>query len=239
MQLQLLPQLWQATTASACNPDCASALDLSDIAVLGEIAALPPSSPVKPDRIIVTTCSSQKDCPRRPIAAPLQSLLSMVKMIVVLTCEQANSRSCQHMPEQTSAIVWRESQPLPHDHGPEQQCSQPQAQIQPSTQSLFAITMQMITQGKDKTFAVHYITSLRSALLVTKLISLTQATNMNSNGSGTVTAILWSTLVAISHSTQQQHNQETGSAGKPNLPLNKVMKQHKGMQKVLTRPAQC
>ena len=83
MQLQLLPQLWQATTASACNPDCASALDLSDVAVLGEIAALPPSSPVKPDRIIGTTCSSQKDCPRRPIAAPLQSLLSMVKMIVV------------------------------------------------------------------------------------------------------------------------------------------------------------
>ncbi len=62
MQLQLLPQLWQATIASACNPDCANALDLSDVAVLGEIAALPPSSPVKPDRIIGTTCSSPKDC---------------------------------------------------------------------------------------------------------------------------------------------------------------------------------
>ena len=65
------------------------------------------------------------------------------------------------MPEQTSAIVWRESQPLPHDHGPEQQCSQPQAQIQPSTQSLFAITMQMITQGKDLCGSLHHITAQR------------------------------------------------------------------------------
>jgi len=50
MQLQLLPQLWQATIVSACDQDCTNALDLTDVAVLGEIVALPPSSPVKPDR---------------------------------------------------------------------------------------------------------------------------------------------------------------------------------------------
>jgi len=72
--------------------------------------------------------------------------------------------------------------------------------------------MQMVTQGEDKPSAAHYITSLRSALLVIKLISLTPATRMNSNGNGTVTGILWSTLVAIGQSMQQQHEQENGSS---------------------------
>ncbi len=212
MQLQLLPQLWQATIASACDPDCANALDLSDVAVLGEIVALPPSSPVKPDRIIGSTSSGQKDCPRQPIAAPLQSVLSMVNIIVVLTSDQskqtaeaANTCQSKHQPlcgeDLSQSLIGQSSSG-----------SQPQAQIQPSTQSLFATTMQMVTQGEDKPSAAHYITSLRSALLVIKLISLTPATRMNSNGNGTVTGILWSTLVAIGQSMQQQHEQENGSS---------------------------
>ena len=69
VHLQSLPQLWQAAFASACNPVCANALDLTDVAVLGEIVALPPSSPVKLDKIIGSMYSSQKDCPRQPITA--------------------------------------------------------------------------------------------------------------------------------------------------------------------------
>ena len=217
-------------------------VDLSDVAVLGEIAALPPSSPDKPDRIIGTTCSSQKDCPKQPVAAPLQSLLSLVNIIVVLTsdhskqtAEAANMCQGKHQPPCGEGL----SQSLMDQSG---SASQLQAQIQP--QSLFATTMQMVTQGQDKTSAAHYTTSLRSALLVTKLISLTQATHVNSNGSGTVTGLLWRNMLAIGHSMQQQPGQETDSRrkGKPPIEgddfINYAREQHKGMQKLLTRYAQ-
>ncbi len=151
------------------------------------------------------------------IAAPLQSLLSMVKIIVVLTSDHSKqtaepANTCQSKHQHGEGL----SQSLMDQSS---SASQPQAQIQPSTQSLFATTMQMVTQGEDKTSAAHYITSLRSALLVIKLISLTQATSMNSNGSWTVTGILWSTLVPIGQSMQQQHNQESGSRRKAKPPV--------------------
>ena len=156
------------------------------------------------------------------------------------TSEAANTSQSKHQP------LWGESLSqslMIMDQSSSD--SQPQAQIQPSTQSLSATTMQMVTQGEDRTSA-HYITSLRSALLVTKLISLTQATNVNSNGSGTATGILWSTLVAIVQSMQQQHEQGNGSRRKAKPPVEQgddsilyACEQHKGMQKLLTRFAQC
>ncbi len=143
----------------------------------------------------------------------------MVKIIVVLTsdhskqtAEAANTCQSKHQPLCGEGL----SQSLMDQSS---SASKPQAQIQPSTQSLFATTVQMVTQGEDKTSAAHYITSLRSALLVIKLISLTQATSMNSNGSWTVTGILWSTLVPIGQSMQQQHNQESGSRRKAKPPV--------------------
>lgn len=223
MQLQSLPQLWQATIASACNPACANALDLTDVAVLGDIAALPPSSPVKPDRIIGGMYSSQKDSPRWPITAPLQSILSMVNIIVVLTsdhgkqtAEAANMCQGKHQPMCGEGLSQSLIDQVEHQSS---RGLQPQAQIQHSTQRLLATTKQMVTQGMDKPSATLYKTSLRSALLVTKLISLTQATKVNSSGSQTVTSILWSTLVAIGHAMQQQPNQEYGGRNKAKSPI--------------------
>ena len=227
MQLQLLPQLWQATIVSACDQDCTNALDLTDVAVLGEIVALPPSSPVKPDRIIESMCSSQKDCPRQPIAAPLQSVLSMVNIIVVLTSDHSKQTA------EATNICQGKLQPLCGE-GLSQSVTdqvahqssrgfQPQANNKHSTQRLLATPMQMITQGVDKSSAAQYVISLRSALLVTKLISLTQATKVNSSGSRAMIATLWSTLVVIGHAMQQQPNQENAAVIELNLPLNKVI----------------
>jgi len=100
---------------------------------------------------------------------------------------------------------------------------QPQANNKHSTQRLLATPMQMITQGVDKSSAAQYVISLRSALLVTKLISLTQATKVNSSGSRAMIATLWSTLVVIGHAMQQQPNQENAAVIELNLPLNKVI----------------
>ena len=226
MQLQSLPQLWHAAIASACNPVCANALDLTDITVLGKIVALPPSSPVKPDRIIGSMNSSQKDCPRLSISAPVQSILSLVNIIVVLTSDHsrqtadaANMCRGRHQPLRG----WGLSQSL-IDQVDHQSIRglQPQAQIQHSTPRLLATTKQMVAQRTDKPSATRYKTSLRSALLVIKLIRLTQATKVNNSGSQTVTSILWSTLVAIGLSMQQQPK-SMSVAIKLILPLNKVI----------------
>ncbi len=250
MQLQMLPRLWQTTIASACNSDCANALDLTDVAVLREIVALPPSSPVKPDRVIGSTCSSQKDCLRQPIAAPLQSILSMVNIIVVLTSDHSKQTAdatniCQgkHQPLYGEGLSQSLVDQVEHQSS---KGLQPQGHIQHSTQCLLANPLHMVTQGVDRISAARYITSLRSALLVTKLISMTQATKVNSSGSQAMTGILWSTLVGISRSMQQQPNQENGGRRKAKPPVEQgdsfivyACEQHKGMQKVLTSSAQC
>ncbi len=223
MQLQSLPQLWQAAIASACNPVSAKALDLTDVAVLGEIVALPPSSPVKPDRIIGSTSSGQKDCPRRPITAPLQLILSMVNIIVVLTSDHSKqgaeaANMCQGKQQPLCGEGF--SQSLVDQVAPQSSRGiQSRVQNQHSTQRLLATTEPMVAQRMDKFSATHHKTSLRSALLLTKLISLTQATSVNSNSNETVTGILWSTLVAIGHSMQQQLNQEYCGRSKAKSPI--------------------
>ena len=63
MQLQLLPQLWQPTVASACNPDSANALDLSDVAVLGEIVGPPPHPLSSPTGSLEPCALAKKTAP--------------------------------------------------------------------------------------------------------------------------------------------------------------------------------
>ena len=223
MHLQSLPQLWQAAIASACNPVNPKALDLTDVALLGEIVAFPPSSPVKPNRIIESTSSGQKDCPRRPIIAPSYSILSMVNIIVMLTSDHSKQTAeAASMCQGKSQPLCGEglSQSLVDQVAPQSSRGiQSQVQNQHNTPCLLATTKQMVAQRMDKPSATHHKTSLRSALLVTKLISLTQATNVNSSGSQTVTGILWSTLVAIGHSMQHQLNQECCGRNKAKSPI--------------------
>ncbi len=141
----------------------------------------------------------------------------MVKIIVVATSEHSK-QTAEAADTSQSKYQPLCGQGLSQSHMDQSSNdSQPQPQIQP--QSLFATTTQLGTQREDITFAAHYMTSLRSALLVIKLISLSQATSVNSNGSWTVTSILWSTLVAIGQSMQQQHKQETGSRRKAKPPV--------------------
>ena len=194
---EVLAQIWQATTTSICAADGACVLRLRDRAVLQEMVAVPSTFPM-PASMGTESITMIGDACWATITFPVKPLLLLLHYFVSATLHYhgtlGDSKSMVEVPSIMEQVQPSLKQVPPHPAGCQakqqalEECSGYQELGDPN-----AIVIDDISRVPTG----HRTILLRSALLLTKLITLSRAVTADSLASKDMAATLWRTLTAV------------------------------------------